>query len=245
MLLRAEGAVSGIRKGQGNMDTSGFEDEFAAIQAEVERRFQEESGAGSSGRFADDLIRANGQAEAQARGELEKTASDYAQSLKELRQLYHQNIALIEQLREMNMETPSSMRDTLREVADRLGMEQEGDQLTKEELRAGIISSVEESQRKIADLLQQSDEFNHKENVRVYRNIQAATAQELEKNRTILEGRLGALQEQVTGIVSRTDRLTSLAEKKEKPGILQILTLTAAILSAGTAVAALIFSLLK
>ena len=45
--------------------------------------------------------------------------------------------------------------------------------------RTAIIGSVEESRSKAEALQQKSDEFNHRENVRVYRNIQASMISEL------------------------------------------------------------------
>ena len=46
-----------------------------------------------------------------------------------------------------------------------------------EELRAAVL----ENMTKMEEQFRQSDDFVHKENVKVYRNVQAATAEELEK----------------------------------------------------------------
>ena len=53
-----------------------------------------------------------------------------------------------------------------------------------------LTESIEQSQQKIADLLQQSDDFSHKENVRVYRNVQAAVEQLLKKQTEDLKEKL-------------------------------------------------------
>lgn len=56
--------------------------------------------------------------------------------------------------------------------------------------------SLDSMQEKIADLIQQSDDFSHKENVRVYRNIQAATEQQLQKQTQELKDALEPLTKQ-------------------------------------------------
>ena len=58
-----------------------------------------------------------------------------------------------------------------------------------------VVTAIEQAQEKNARLQQQSDDFNHKENVRVYRNIQASMIAELGKQTQDLGARLDALQE--------------------------------------------------
>ncbi len=206
---------------------SGLDDEFAEIQAEVERRIQETqeeleldySGGREGFSNGDALIRANGFAEEMERDQLRDEVAEYALNLRELQDLYEKNSILIERLREMNMETTSSMRDALRELSERLGRPVPAEGVSQDELREGIIASVQESQEKIAQMLQQSDDFNHRENVRVYRNIQASTAQELEKQSKDLTEKIAALSESLTQLSGRMDELSgrlSRLEEKEK-----------------------------
>jgi hypothetical protein len=64
--------------------------------------------------------------------------------------------------------------------------------------RTAIIGSVEESRSKAEALQQKSDEFNHRENVRVYRNIQASMISELGKQTQELTDAIHALEESQT-----------------------------------------------
>ena len=64
---------------------------------------------------ADDMIRANGAAEAREAEHLRSTAAEYSSEIEELKKLYEKNSALVEQLRAMNEETA---RNTLKSVQD-------------------------------------------------------------------------------------------------------------------------------
>lgn len=75
--------------------------------------------------------------------------------------------------------------------------------------------NLDTMQEKIADLIQQSDDFSHKENVRVYRNIQAATEQQLQKQTQELKDALEAASQ----------------PKKQKTSPLLILTFIVALLA--------------
>ena len=48
--------------------------------------------------------------------------------------------------------------------------------------------SVQELSTKLEELFAKSDDFNHKEDVKVYRNVQASVVEELEKQTTELKG---------------------------------------------------------
>ncbi|MBP3216739.1 MAG: hypothetical protein J6M46_00030 [Lachnospiraceae bacterium] len=211
-----------------------LDDEFAEIQAEVERRIQETqeeleldcTGSGQGFSNGDVLIRANGLAEEMEKDQLRDEVAEYAHNLRELRDLYEKNSILIERLREMNMETTSSMRDALQELSERMGTPVQVEGLTQDQMRELILSSVQESQEKIGELLKQSDDFNHRENVRVYRNIQASTAQELEKQSKDLTEKIGTVSTGLGTLSGRLDelagRLTKLEEhEKEQSGLIE------------------------
>ncbi len=216
------------------MMSTQLDDEFAEIQAEVERRIQETqeeleldcTGSGQGFSNGDVLIRANGLAEEMEKDQLRDEVAEYAHNLRELRDLYEKNSILIERLREMNMETTSSMRDALQELSERMGTPVQVEGLTQDQMRELILSSVQESQEKIGELLKQSDDFNHRENVRVYRNIQASTAQELEKQSKDLTEKIGTVSTGLGTLSGRLDelsgRLTKLEEhEKEQSGLIE------------------------
>lgn len=133
---------------------------------------------------ADAMIRANGEAEALETTALRETAKKYAEQLAKMEELYEKNAASIEQLRLMNEEAASSMR------------------LVAE------AAAANDTEKNLTERIRQSDDFSHKENVRVYRNIQASTDQMLQKQLEEIRAELAPLKE----------------ERPQKPTALQILT---------------------
>ena len=113
---------------------------------------------------AEEMILANGAAEAREADALREQVKAYSAQIEELKELYEKNSALVEKLTKMDL--PG--------------------------LESSVLSAIEESRGQIADMLQKSDEFSHRENVRVYRNIQASTDQLLRKQSEEL---LGAAQD--------------------------------------------------
>lgn len=131
---------------------------------------------------ADEMILANGAAEAREAERLRDTADRYAEEIAELKALYDKNSALVEQLRELHAASAQNVQGVVDKALESIDAANASIQnVDFSELQSAIIASVQESQSKTADLLQQSDDFSHKENVRVYRNIQAATDQLLQK----------------------------------------------------------------
>ncbi|MDD6716486.1 MAG: hypothetical protein PUF49_08940 [Firmicutes bacterium] len=182
-----------------------------------EEYFRSDYYAGGTER-ADDMIRANGAAEAREAEHLRSTAAEYSSEIEELKKLYEKNSALVEQLRAMNEETT---RSTLKSVQDASAQITQSAASFRDIDLAGmqqqIAASVEDSRKTIADLMQQSDDFAHKENVRVYRNIQAATDQLLQKQTQELKDEIETLKEQLT-------------PKKQKVSAVSVLTLILVIL---------------
>lgn len=131
---------------------------------------------------ADEMILANGAAEAREADRLRDTADRYAQEIEELKALYERNSALVEQLRELNAASAQNVQGVVDKALESIDAANASIQnVDYSTLQSAILASIKESQDKTADLLQQSDDFSHKENVRVYRNIQAATDQLLQK----------------------------------------------------------------
>lgn len=131
---------------------------------------------------ADEMILANGAAEAREADRLRDTADRYAQEIEELKALYERNSALVEQLRELNAASAQNVQGVVDKALESIDAANATIQnVDYSALQSAILASIKESQDKTADLLQQSDDFSHKENVRVYRNIQAATDQLLQK----------------------------------------------------------------
>ena len=65
----------------------------------------------------------------------------------------------------------------------------------QEEAQETILTSLEGVGSAISEKLDKQDEFHHRENVRVYRNVQASLVSELEKQTADLKQELARLQQ--------------------------------------------------
>lgn len=119
----------------------------------------------SQKRNAQEMIRANSAAEAFKMEQLEKQLAAYDELMQEIRKV---NIKTSE-----NVE---NMRKLLAQCMEKLESLETGDGKSAdvEQQLVGIKSLLEER-------FAQSEEFMHKENVKVYRNVQAAFTEELDK----------------------------------------------------------------
>lgn len=120
-------------------------------------------------RNAQEMIKANMTAEAAKMEQLQNQMQAYDELMQEIRQV---NLKTAENVAEA--------RNVLKECIEKLEELQRDEEEAEEETEAGGDTLAE-----IGNLLeqrfQQSDDFIHKENVRVYRNVQAAFVEELNK----------------------------------------------------------------
>lgn len=118
---------------------------------------------------AQEMIRANSAAEAAKMEQMQKQLAAYDEVMREIRRV---NLKTAENV--------DNVRSVLAQCMEKLeSIEREGDDGQTEELEkqlSGIKTLLEER-------LAQSEEFMHKENVKVYRNVQAAFTEELEKQK--------------------------------------------------------------
>lgn len=116
---------------------------------------------------AQEMIRANSAAEAVKMDQMQKQMKAYDELMQEIRRV---NIKTAENV--------DNVRDLLAQCMEKLeSLEKESGQAEDVEKQlAGIKSLLEER-------LTQSEEFMHRENVKVYRNVQAAFTEEFEKQR--------------------------------------------------------------
>ncbi len=179
------------------------QEEENSIQ-DLEKRIERSTGVGEAA--ADEMIRANEEAQAVEVDALKETVTAYQQQIEELKNLYNKNSALVDEMRGMSLETTKGVQDVMKVSAQALSENSNAlrgvnfDQMhadskkqvedSAKEISEKLTASITESQQKIADLLQQSDDFSHKENVRVYRNVQAATEQLLKKQTEELKTQL-------------------------------------------------------
>lgn len=164
---------------------------------------------------AQEMIKANSQAEAEEMKRLQLQVSEYEKILQEMRKLNYRNTELAEKLDRMigdNADKIQGMKEdeqrliaALRDLTDEQTRNREAELERKAEERIEQERASEERKQTdlsaITDLLenkfQKSDDFVHKENVKVYRNVQAVVVDEIrrcvesvEKERTELKSEL-------------------------------------------------------
>ena len=156
----------------------------------------------------DEMIRANGAAEAAQTDRLKAEVEDYAQTLEELRQLYDENNELVQKLQFMNRNSLDSVKDLLeennRQISEKLAALEAWDHKAFEaEMRSSlreakdeIMGSIRESSGEARILFSGVNDFSHRDNVRVYRNVQASMIAELTKQTQELNERLDVIQKQ-------------------------------------------------
>ncbi len=123
-------------------------------------------------RNAQEMIKANMTAEAAKMEQLQNQMQAYDELMKEIRQV---NLKTAENVAEA--------RNVLKECIEKLeDMQQDGEETEEDGDTLAKISNLLEQR------FQQSDDFIHKENVRVYRNVQAAFVEELNKQTEEFKG---------------------------------------------------------
>lgn len=117
-------------------------------------------------RNAQEMIRANMTAEAVKMEQMENQMKAYDELMQEIRQV---NLKTAQNVTEL--------QDVLKDCVSRLETMQEQD--TDEETLTG--QELAQIRELLEEKFRQSDDFLHRENVKVYRNVQAAVAEELGK----------------------------------------------------------------
>ncbi len=144
---------------------------------------------------AQELIKANTQAEAKELEKLQLQVAEYERILQEIRRLNYKNTELSEQLSTMvcdNTDKIQAMKEdeqkllsALRDITDEQSRNREADLERREaeriEKEKGAASENEALKILLEEKFQHADDFVHKENVKVYRNVQAVVTEELRK----------------------------------------------------------------
>ena len=161
---------------------------------------------------AQEMIKANSQAEAEEMQRLQMQVSEYEKILQEMRKLNYRNTELSEKLDLMigdnagkiqNMkEEEQRLIAALRDLTDEQTRNREAELERREEDRLER-ERAEEARKQtdisaITDLLenkfQKSDDFVHKENVKVYRNVQAVVVDEIKRSMENAQNEQSALK---------------------------------------------------
>lgn len=148
---------------------------------------------------AQEMIKANSQAEAEEMKRLHMQVSEYEKILQEMRKLNYKNTELSEKLDLMigdNAVKIQGMKEdeqrliaALRDLTDEQTRNREAELERKEEERmereraqnVGNQDDIAVITDLLEDKFQRSDDFVHKENVKVYRNVQAVVIDELKR----------------------------------------------------------------
>lgn len=134
---------------------------------------------------AGDLIKANSQAEALEMQRLKEQMQQYDQLLQEMRKLNLKNIEVISSVGQLTKES--------------LAQVQQKDQ-EKEDLVAKIQETLEANQKKMELSFDKVEDVVHKENIKVYRNVQASVVEELKAQTEALMMSNKALEKKVSGL---------------------------------------------
>ncbi len=145
---------------------------------------------------AQEIIKANAQAEAEEMKKLQLQVAEYERILQEIRRLNYKNTELSEQLETRiseNTDKIQAMKEdeqkliaTLRDITEEQTRNREADLEKREAERIEKEKDTESEMAALTALLEEkfksSDDFVHKENVKVYRNVQAVVVDELKKS---------------------------------------------------------------
>lgn len=144
---------------------------------------------------AQELIKANSQAEAEEMKRLQLQVAEYERILQEIRKLNYKNTELSEQLVSLigdNADKIQAMKEdeqrlisTLRDITEEQTRNREADLEKRQEEQLEKDKNAESELAALTKLLEEkfqcSDDFVHKENVKVYRNVQAVVVDEFRK----------------------------------------------------------------
>lgn len=128
---------------------------------------------------AQEMIKANSQAEAKELERLRQQTCMYDEHMKEMRSLNLKNVEITEQIKQLTTQIQKLTDQAVEKIA---GMQ---DAVGKEQVQAlleklgQLQDDVAAAQQKAEESDRQLEEFMHKESVKVYRNVQAAVSEEL------------------------------------------------------------------
>lgn len=135
---------------------------------------------------AQDVIRANSAADAAQIEKMQSQVAEYDGYMQEMRKLNLKNAENEQKLQELLDKSSADILRLTEEAINKINQikenEKENDKNPEiEETLTHIQNTASENIATIQELFAQSSDFVHKENVKVYRNVQAAMVEELEK----------------------------------------------------------------
>lgn len=134
---------------------------------------------------AGEVIKANQAAEEGELRRLREQVAEYERCLQEMRKLQMRNTEAAESLKELLEQGKADIRGLADESLNKITRltAPEGSDKRIEETLDKLIATAEKNQKEIAEWFRQADDFLHKENVKVYRNVQAVVTEESKTGR--------------------------------------------------------------
>lgn len=144
---------------------------------------------------AQEMIKANSQAEAAEMKKLQLQVAEYEKILQEMRKLNYKNAELSEKIDVLVGENAGKLQglqedeqkllSTLRDLTEEQTRNREEELARKAEEKQDVQQDTKAQTKDIIaqtqELMTRSEDFVHKENVKVYRNVQAVIIEELKK----------------------------------------------------------------
>ena len=134
---------------------------------------------------AGEVIKANQAAEEGELRRLREQVAEYERCLQEMRKLQMRNTEAAESLKELLEQGKADIRGLADESLNKITRltAPEGSDKRIEETLDKLMATAEKNQKEIAEWFRQADDFLHKENVKVYRNVQAVVTEESKTGR--------------------------------------------------------------
>lgn len=147
---------------------------------------------------AQEIIKANSEAEAAQMKKLQLQVAEYERILQEMRKLNYKNVELSDKIDTLVGENASKIRElqedelkilmSLRDLTQEQTRNQE-QKLAWEKERQNQEEGQEKTKlelEQMEELFKRTEDFSHKENVKVYRNVQAIVVEEIKKQTELL-----------------------------------------------------------
>ena len=129
---------------------------------------------------AGELIKANSAAEAMELRRLQEQVAEYETILQEMRKLNLKNAELTESSRELVNHGVGEIRKLLVDTKRDNNIEETLTKMEEQLQQLQALLSNENDQKEVADIIAaRTEDFVHKENVKVYRNVQAVVVDNL------------------------------------------------------------------
>lgn len=163
-----------------------------------------------------EIIKANAQAEAVQMKQLQQQFAVYDECIKEMRTLNNKNTELADRIKVLIEEYHAKMQEAQESteqeetavqeaiaVQEVMAQQEQARQQLIEEIRQAmeeVRQTIEENSGKVDGLSEKTEEFVHKENVKVYRNVQAVVTEEIKNQSDELLKHSAKIDKRLAGV---------------------------------------------